>query len=263
MYKLIAVDMDGTLLNDKSELTEKTIETVKKLIEKGGIFTISTGRPVQGLKTVIEKLGLKGPMITYNGAILAMAEDSRIIFHKKLEETDAKMILDMGLRLNTTIVVWSDNRLYVNVINDRVNDYKKLSGVEPIVIHNYDEIIKQGITKILWYDTVENVNKYLMKLKDYVNHTAKFCTSKPTFIEFFNSGVSKAEGIYKLSEMYNIKTDEIIAVGDGYNDLEMIEAAGLGVVMANAPDDLKELADYIAPSNEEDGVAEVIEQFML
>lgn len=263
MYKLIAADMDGTLLNNKSELTEKTIETVKKLIKKGGIFTISTGRPVQGLKTVIEKLELRGPMITYNGAMLIMAEDSRVVFHKKLEDTDAAMILDMGRRLNTTMAVWSDNKLYVNEMNDRVNDYKKISGVEPIVIDKDDEIIKQGITKILWYDTVENVNKYLVMLKDYVKHTAKFCTSKPTFIEFFNSGVSKAEGICKLSEMYNIKTDEIIAVGDGYNDLEMIQAAGLGVVMANAPDDLKKLADYIAPSNEEDGVAEVIQRFML
>ena len=263
MYKLIAVDMDGTLLNSEGKLSQITIDTVIEAINQGFHFILSTGRPIQGLQESIRILGLKGPMITYNGAMIVMAENNNILYQTDLDSEDARIILELGNKYETTMCFWSQNKLYVNRLDKRVNDYKKISGVEPILLNNYEEIVSRGITKILWYDTSDKLNEYIKRLNLLLKPTVSFCTSKPVFLEFFNSKVSKAEALKKIGEYYNIDKAEMIAVGDGFNDLPMLEYAGLGIAMDNAPDDLKKNMQYVAPSNDNNGVAEVIERFLL
>ena len=119
-------------------------------------------------------------------------------------------------------------------------------------------------TKILWIDTEEKIKKIQEELPGDAFSQVTFCTSQTTYLEFFNSQVSKAKAMERLGQLFNIRQEEMIAVGDGLNDLPMIEYAGLGVAMENAPDGVKESADYItARTNNEDGVAEVLEKFVL
>ena len=125
-----------------------------------------------------------------------------------------------------------------------------------------EALLDQGITKILWYDEVENVNQWQVELDEVEFGSVTYCTSQPIFLEFFNKMVSKAIAMEKIGEIYGIRREEMIAAGDGYNDLAMIEYAGLGVAMDNAVDDVKAAAQYITASNEEDGIAKVIEEFI-
>ena len=262
-YKLMAVDIDGTLFNSDGILTEITKKAILESVEKGLIFTISTGRPLQGVEALNRMLNLDLPFITYNGAMVIMGKSKKVLYEQRLPGEYAKEIIELAKNYRTTFMVWADNRLLVTEINDRVNLYKKISTVEPTLVEDIDEWIKNGVTKILWYDEIENIDRFQSEVGKYLDSRVNYHTSRPNFLEFVDINASKAIAMEKIGEHFGIKQSEMIAVGDGYNDLSMIEYAGLGVVMANARDAIKAKADYITLSNDEDGVAHVIYKFVI
>lgn len=262
-YKLVAVDMDGTLLDSNGSISAKTIAAIKKAAEKNIIFTVSTGRPIQGVEKYSHALSLDVPFITYNGAMIVMGRSKDIIYQQNVESEDARSVLQLARQLGTTFIAWSNNQLYASVLNEQVHNYKQLSGVEPIKINDDEMLIKQGITKLLWINSPETLAHYQNILKDKLSDSISYYTSKPIFLEFVNSKVSKAVAMEKLGEHFGISRKEMIAVGDGYNDLSMIEYAGLGVAMENAPDEIRAKADFVTLSNDNDGIAYLLEKFVL
>ncbi len=262
-YKLMAVDIDGTLLNSENKLTKETKNAIKLAVEKGLLFTICSGRPIQGVEELINELELDLPFITYNGAMVVMGKSKEILYEQKLSLKDARDIIQLGENYNTTIIIWTNNKLYVNKMNEQAVKYGELARTQPILIENPDHVIANGATKILWYDEVENIDKYENEIRKILSANINYHTSKPIFLEFVDKNASKAIAMEKLGEHFNIDRSEMIAVGDGFNDLSMIEYAGLGVAMANARDEIKAMADYVTLSNDEDGVAHVIEEFVL
>lgn len=262
-YKLLAVDVDGTLVNNKREITPKTKEKIHEAIEKGVIFTISSGRPVQGVQLITKQLEADVPVITYNGAMVITGDSRKVIYSCTMKPEDAIQVESLGKERNTTIAIWSDNQLFVNRADERAAKYSELSGTEPKLYEDIEGLIAKGINKILWYDEVERINAFQKELQNVVNPTINFHTSQPFFLEFVDVNASKAIALEKLGEFYGINRDEMIAIGDGFNDLSMIEYAGLGVAMENAPSEIKQAADFVTLSNENDGVAYVIEKFIL
>lgn len=262
IYKLMAVDIDGTLINSKGILTEETRKAIIAGVERGLIFTISTGRPFQGVEYFSRILNLDFPYITYNGAMVIMGKSKEILYEQKLSSESAQRIIDLGKKFDTMTIIWTDNKLFVTELNERVQKYKQISGVEPIVINNFYELIREGVTKILWYDEIDKIEQYQAQVGKYLDGSVNFHTSRPMFLEFVDKKASKAIAMEKLGEHFGIRRSEMIAIGDGYNDLSMIEYAGLGVAMANSEDDIKEKADFITLSNDEDGVAHVINKFV-
>lgn len=262
-YKLVAVDMDGTLLDTNGKIRNETALAIKKTINNGVQFIVSTGRPIQGIKKYNDILNLKGPAITYNGAMIVSLENGEILYEQSLKKSDAKKILNIGNKNEITMCVWSKNQLYVNILNDKVNNYIKLSGVKPILIYNYQELLEKPISKILWYDTVEKLEEVKKELSFDLFEEVTFCNTQPIFLEFFNSRVSKGEALKFIGKIYSISTHEMIAIGDGANDLSMIQYAGLGVAMGNASIEIKNCAQFITASNDENGVGKVLEKFVL
>jgi Cof subfamily protein (haloacid dehalogenase superfamily) len=262
-YRLMAVDIDGTLLDNNGTLTENTKNTIRRGVDNGLIFTIATGRPIQGVEYLNKMLELDVPFITYNGAMVVMGTSKKIIYEQKLSSTDTRSIIELGEKYGVTVMVWKNNGLYVRKLDERVHQYKKISGVEPVVIESMDELVEGGATKALWYDEAEKIEKYQQQVGSFLSVSINYHTSRPYFLEFVDKYASKAIAMEKLGEHFGISHSEMIAVGDGYNDLSMIEYAGLGVAMENAPDAIKEKADFITLSNEEDGVAHVINKFVL
>ena len=122
IYKFAAADMDGTLLNDKNEITPYTIEIIRQAAAQGLIFSICTGRPIQG------------PVITYNGAMILDSADGRVLYRQELKADDARLILEAGLNYDTTMCIWSDNKLYGNKLNDRIQEYSQATKVTPLLM---------------------------------------------------------------------------------------------------------------------------------
>jgi Cof subfamily protein (haloacid dehalogenase superfamily) len=262
-YKLIAADMDGTLLDPAGQITPATAAAIRRAMDAGVRFCVSTGRPLQGIAKYGRDLPFNAPAIAYNGAVVADVATGQVLFSRQLERADAQKILLLGDGLQTTMCIWSRDRLYCNVCNDRTARYQTISGVEPIQTTDYASVLEQGITKILWYDAPEAWEAYRPHLQAAGFGQVTYCTSQPMFLEFFHSAVSKAAAMEFLGRHYGICREEMIAIGDGMNDLAMIEYAGLGVAMDNAPPEVKTAAQYVTASNRDDGVAQVIHTFIL
>lgn len=262
-YRLIAVDMDGTLLTDDKRITRRTEEAVRRTAAAGAYFCLCTGRPLGGVRRYLEQLELTTPTITYNGAVIIDPVSGQHIFERGLEPPAAAEIWWLGLDADTTICVWSHERLFVNRIDGRVETYKKISGAEPMIVADFDRLAGEGITKMLWYDEIERINELQERLPSLLINPVNYATSNPRFLEFFDSRVSKAAAMKFLGRYLGIDRSEMIAIGDGYNDLPMLEYAGLGVAMGNAPDDIKARCGFVADTNERDGVAQVLEKLVL
>jgi len=262
-YKLMAVDIDGTLLNSKGEITPRTVKAIRNGVEKGLIFTIATGRPIQGVEYLNDILGLDLPYITYNGAMAVLGKSRKILWEQKLSPRDARDIINIGQKFDVSMMIWKDNCLYVNRFDEKSEKYRSQSRVKPVIYNDVNEITENGVTKILWYEDQDKLEKYLKELGNYLSGNVTYFTSLPYFLEFVDKRASKAIALEKLGQYFNIKQSEIIAVGDGFNDISMIEYAGLGVAMGNSHETIKQKADFVTLSNDNDGIAYVIEKFVL
>lgn len=263
-YKLLAVDMDGTLLDSDRNISKKNMKALLEASEQGVLVVVATGRALKGVTKYRELLKLNAPVITYNGSMIVHPATDEILFEQELVAEDARKIIRLGLECETTMCIWSDNQLYGNVLNDKIHDYKTYSGVEPVLIEDYDMLYKQGITKILWYDAPAKLKELELKFNEesFFKETV-CCRSMPFFLEFFNSKASKGQALKKLGELYQIPLSEMIAIGDADNDISMLEFAGISVAMGNADERLKKMVDYVTSSNDENGVAEVIQRYIL
>lgn len=261
MYKLCAIDIDGTLLNSQGEVTEDTIKAINQCKDNGVKVILSTGRPIQGIKKYMDLLDLSGPHITYNGAMI-VGEDRKVIYQVLLNQVDAEKIYQLGQDKGLSMIVWSENQLYGNKDDLNVRNYQKLSGVEPVIIHSFDDLKDKEITKIIWIDEATTIQKIQKSLNKDQFSEVNFVTSKPHFLEFFSAKVSKGKALEMVGKSLIIRRDQIVAIGDGENDLEMIQYAGLGIAMSNGAEIVKEHADIVTDSNDEDGLAKALRKLI-
>lgn len=261
-YKLLAVDIDGTLINSKGLLTETTKEAIYGAIDKGVLFVICTGRPLQGVSELNKEIGRDLPFITYNGSMIVKGKSKEILYERSMKLAEASKVYDLGKQYDTTMIIWSNNKLYVNRANQKAKDYSDLTNTPYIVINNINDIPNK-ITKILWNDDPERLVEYQKQFAGKLDDNINYHVSRPYFLEFVDREATKAIAIEKLCQHYHFDISQTIAIGDGYNDVSMIKAAGLGVAMENAPEDIKRMANYVTTSCDHEGVANVIKKFIL
>lgn len=268
-YRFVAIDVDGTLLDNNKTLSPYTKEAIQRCIASGITVCICTGRPVQTIERFTELLGSKEfpaiqemPFILYNGAMVAVGKAHDIIFEQSLSEEVGKALLSLGQKLGSTLIAWSKNKLYVNEFNARIENYCTITPVEPILITDFDILAKQGITKIIWYDDAERMPALIDALHaDPVCREINYFTSNPLFLELVDKHCSKGLAIEQLIRHLGIPREETIAIGDGYNDIPMLEFAGLGIAMGNACETVKAAADAVTDTNDNDGVAKALIQY--
>lgn len=266
MYRLIASDMDGTLLNDKLEITDRTAAAVRRAVDQGAMFVVASGRPFAGVQRYMDSLGIGGSVITYNGAKVVRytpnaPEESRVVAFNvvNMSSEDVIAILRLAEQLDTTVCLWSDEELYVNRMNELVTKYCEHSGSIPCLLPPIEETASLKVSKILWYDDPERIEGWLQTdMFDGLTQTA-YMRSNPEFLEFMSNKADKGTAVAVIAGYYGIRTSEILAFGDGENDITMLDYAGCGVAMANAAGEVKKHADAITVSNTEDGVAVFLE----
>ena len=262
-YKLLAVDMDGTLLNGESVITERTKAAIMAAIEKGVLFVPSTGRPMGGMRLVCAAFDFDLPMILFNGAMAVTVKSERVLFSQGLGFGCAEVVFAQGVSRGYPVIAWGGERLFVSEDCEEVRIYQSITGAEVHVVADLDPMRPSGVTKMLWIIPPEEANRLRDEMLALLGGRVNCHTSQSYLLEFVDAGASKGRALAEIGRAYGIAQSEMIAVGDGYNDVSMLEYAGLGVAMGNAPEDIKGICQYVTLSNDEDGVAKVVEQFIL
>jgi len=263
-FKLLALDLDDTLLNEEFTISEKNREAIHKAIQKGVTVTLATGRMFRSTLPYAELLELDVPLITYHGALVKTARSQEEIFHCPVPLDIANEIIDFTEKRGNHLNIYVNDQLFVREDNEMIRLYVSIADVDFQAVGSLREFLKDGPTKITMITTQEDTLRDYWDLFSKKYHsTLHVVPSKPYFLEITNARATKGQALKALASTLGIKKEEVIAIGDSYNDLDMIEYAGLGVAVENAREDLKKAADYITASNVEDGVAQVIHKYIL
>jgi len=265
-YKLIASDMDGTLVNDESKLTERTKAAIIKAVDAGVIFVAATGRPFINTDIVNELYDKDMPCIVFNGSAAYMGKSKKLLFERFLDHELAAEAFEIGQQKGVAQIMWTGSRLWANRRCDATSQYEALcKGLTMTIVKDLatikDEV--EGVSKVLWIDHPDNIKKMSVEMKAHFGDKLNCFSSMSHFLEFVSTKASKGLALEEIGRLYGIDRNDMIAVGDAYNDVCMLEYAGLGVAVDNAPDDIKAICDHVTLSNNDDGVAEVIERFIL
>ena len=258
-YKLIATDMDGTLLTGDKRITPRAKAAIALAKSKGAVFTIATGRPYVSAKRFIDELELSSPVIIYNGCRL-VEPDGRVLSELCLSMQDARRIFELSQELDVTTILWSNEKLYANRIDSRSDLYRRASGIDAAVIDSLDSLEDAGITKILWMDSAQRIGMLRKSAEDAKLQNVNMCTSDPEYLEFFSAEASKGAGLMRLAQTLGIDQSQVIALGDEENDISMLQYAGMGVAMGNASERIKGFANMVTDSCDEEGFAKALEK---
>lgn len=268
MYKLIGLDIDGTLLDDKHEVTGEVHDAVQMAKEQGVKIILCSGRAPGGLKKYIKDLGLDGPqdyVVAYNGGLIQNVSTSEVMMKRPLTLEDLKELYKLGRELGTTVNFFDESSVYS--LNEDISKYAVLEAYLsqiPLRYRRLEDITESTtVSKVFFADEPEHLEKVVASIPPSFKEKYETVLSAPYYLDFLHSEVSKGNAIKNLAEHFNIKQDEVMCIGDGGNDLSMIQYAGLGVAMGNAMDELKEQADFITLSNKESGVSYAIKKFVL
>ncbi len=262
-YKLIAVDMDDTLLDSKLRISPRAKRTIAKLRERGIYVTLSTGRMFRSVKPYAEELGINLPLITYQGALIKNALTEEVILHRPVPLELARQVIADIQKYHYHVNVYVDDQICVEKITPEAEQYSAISRVEATPVGSLLEFLKEPPTKVLAIAAKEEIAALERELKPKYADRLHVTRSKPNFLEFSHPQATKGEALAVLAQKLQVSREQIIAVGDAPNDIEMLEYAGTAVVMGNAQEEIKALADYIAPTNDQDGVAYILEKLIL
>lgn len=263
--RLIALDMDGTLLNPAGQLTERTIKALRAARSRGVVVTLSSGRMPCALRRFVEALDIDAPLICYNGALVADSKTEQAISSLPLSAELGREIALCCEGLSLHIQAYRGDAFVCAQHGRFAQDYLdflKGSGRLEITGAPLSESLDFDTPKMLAIDTPERIAEVLPALKEVFAGRVRVATSQPRFIEFVSPAAGKAAALAQLSERLGIARSDVAAFGDGLNDLDMIEWAGRGYAMANGHSEVIRRADCLAPSNAEDGVAQAVEAML-
>ena len=257
-YKLIAMDMDGTLLNSRREITPETQEILKKAVKQGCYITLSTGRSLPAVTHFFSLLPLNAPLILYNGAMVTRT-NGRVLFHQPLMTEEVSAVLSSP-QAPESVILWHNNQLFLSAHTAETDHYERSNQVQGQLLSSASSF--SDCTKLLWIDEPEALNKRKTALSGSLPDTISYCNSRADYLEFFSSLVSKGTALTFLCSYLNISPEETIAFGDGENDISLLNAAGLSIAMGNADPETKKSADYVTASNDDNGIVTALNRFL-
>lgn len=270
MYKLISIDMDGTLLNSSGEISDGNLIAIKNAINKGVKVVFTTGRGIISIARFIKQVGLGDKdeyAITNNGVSLYNTKTLKCLKANVISGEDLRTLCKMGIDFGVKIHIYDSITEGCIVLED--NDFTEFERdhigmpvfVEPDFCDNVNE--NKKAFKILYLGNEEKLNEIQKNIPQFVYEKFAVVRSLPIVLEIFNKECNKGNAVRELADIFGFSMDEVISIGDQQNDYEMIKYAGLGVAMGNAIDELKSIANYITDTNDNDGVAKVINKFVL
>ena len=267
-YRAIALDLDGTLTNSKKEVSKRNKEAVKQAAKNGVKIIIATGRPTPGVTKIshtleLEKVG--GYILAYNGGLIIDCKSGEIIRRETIPTEYYHTIVASARKHRVTALTYdSDGIIAENDTDEYAHKEAKINGIQIKKVYPLDSIAAADpVVKFLIVGEPKKLKPVYDDLTEKLKGKVTIFYSEPYFLEVMPNGIEKASSLELLLDKIGIERKYLMACGDGFNDIPMLKYAGLSVAMENAQEETKEWADYIAPSNDADGVGVAIEKFVL
>ncbi|WP_101875853.1 Cof-type HAD-IIB family hydrolase [Lachnoclostridium edouardi] len=265
-YQIIVLDLDGTLTNKDKIITPKTKEALMKAQKMGKKVVLASGRPTKGVSGLMEELELSkygGYILSYNGGMIINSSTGECVFSRLLLEEANKKIIGLAREHRVDILTYQGKEI---IVNNKECPYaileSKINGMELKEVPFIENYVDFPVPKFIMMDDGDYLALVEPRVKAALGKNFSVYRSEPFFLEVLPKGIDKAQSLARLLEIIGLTKEQMIACGDGYNDLSMIQYAGLGVAMANGVLPVRNAADYITLSNNEDGIAHVVEKFM-
>ncbi len=258
-YKVIFSDIDGTILDDNDRLSKRNINAIKNIINNGMVFVFASGRSTRSIKKLFSEIDRKDfNTIAFNGCEISIK--GKLVYRKTLSNSSAIDIATTAMKQGIHVHAYSKNNLVFHEKSEIAYRYSKHANLEPLFVESFIEYLrKKSITKLLIIaepgDLFE-INKYFKRKFSNVN----FVISGPEYLDVLPTEVDKGKAVAFVCNELGISNDDVVVIGDSENDLPMIEKAGLSIVMENGLDKLKDRADIVAPSNQDNGFAKIVEK---
>lgn len=266
-YRMIVLDLDGTLTNGHKVITPRTKEALFELKRQGKMIVLASGRPTYGVMPLAKELGLPesgGYILSFNGGRIIDCKTGETVFAKELPVSANPGIIRMAKEHGVNILTYENDQIVTAHAEDEyVKKEASVNKLDVKEVKDMEAYVQFPVVKFLMLKDGDYLATVEPKVKAALGQEYSVYRSEPYFLEVLPSGIDKAASLDRLLLRLGMSRNEMIACGDGYNDLSMIQSAGLGVAMENAVLPVKKAADYVTYSNDDDGVAHVVEKFML
>ncbi len=261
---LLALDLDGTVIAPRKPISARVVVAVRAAAAAGVPSTIVTGRMFAGARPHAEACGIAGPIICYQGAVIADVASGTFASEVPLANAVALRIYAAAKEHDLHVQFYRDDKFYVEHDNRFAELYAQTSGVPPHVVPSLPEAFAgQDSTKVNVVTDPSKTPEVLALMQRVCGDDAYVTRSNPEFVEMLSPRVNKGEALRQVAERLGVPIERVMAIGDSYNDLPLLQAAGIAVAMGSAPDELKAHADIVVADVEHDGVAEAIDRYVL
>lgn len=264
-FRAIALDLDGTLTNHDKVVTPRTRQALLKAQEQGAIIILASGRPTYGIVPVAECLELEkrgGYILSYNGGNIVNTKTGEKLFSQFLPDAVIPILYKYAKEKNHALLGYAGNEIITEMPDDPyVKEESRINKMNIRKVDNLLDALEPHPTKLLMTGDPTDMLKAEEELVEILGEKMDIFRSAPFFLELVPKGIDKAQSLLRLLAKINLTPADLMAFGDGYNDLSMLKLAGVGVAMANAAPEVRADADYVTLSNEEDGVAEALLHF--
>lgn len=265
-YKMIVLDLDDTLLKNDGTISRKTKKALIRAQNAGVTVVLASGRPTYAIRKFALELDMAnhgGFIVSYNGAKIIDCQLDTEVFGQNLKKEMLYELYDLSKQHGAYIQTYVDDKIIASETNEYTDIEQEITGMEIVTVKDFKSYIEDDVVKAIILQEPEKLKHIEEKLRPIIGNRMYMTISKPFFLEFMNADVDKSRSVDRLCKHLNIMRQEVIAIGDSYNDITMITSAGLGVAMKNAVESAKRVAKYITDDNENDGVAKVIDKFIL
>jgi len=259
-YKLLALDLDGTLLMPDHKIAIETVNAIKKIVSNGAHVTLSTGRAFPSAKMHAQEAGIIEPLITYNGAWIRSIDGKGLNLLRAVSLEQMEYIIDYCRKNNIFVQYYNDDKVIIEKVSEEALRDPDLTNCGYVEVGDFYSVERKISPKMLIVSSAQKAPEIMNELKNN-KMNLHISQSTPRLVEVMNMGVSKGSALPILCEHLGVTREETICCGDHINDIEMVKWAGLGVAMGNASPKLKECADHITKAQYSYGVLEVIETF--
>jgi Cof subfamily protein (haloacid dehalogenase superfamily) len=267
MYKAVFLDLDGTLLQADHSISEETRQIIRTLMNRDILVVLVSARPYHGITPIGKWLGSDSmPVVSLNGAYIGLGED--ILFESQIDLETLRSLHFQAGDFDASLIYYTGLSWNAEAYNAAIEKEQKITTV-PVNIASFESLMHEwktlqaGANKVMAIGSEPVIAALERKLISIFEGFLNIYPSKPTYLEIMRLDASKSNAVRFLLEKYNIRKEEIMAIGDNFNDKEMIAFAGMGIAMGNAPEAVKAVAQYVTDTNQNDGVRKAIEKFIL